>query len=61
MFFGAIIILALGTVQLHLLFIKDFSEAIKAGAAMFTFWTVVKVFAATAIYFVITKRNSDKS
>ncbi|RPI70932.1 MAG: biotin transporter BioY [Ignavibacteriales bacterium] len=61
MFFGSIVIIFFGTIYLHLLFLNDFAQAVKAGAAVFTIWTVVKVFAATAIYFGITKRNSDKS
>lgn len=61
MFFGAIIIIFSGTLYLHLLYIKDFSLALKAGAAIFSIWTVAKVFAATIIYFGITKRTSDKS
>jgi biotin transport system substrate-specific component len=58
MFFGAIVIIFCGTLYLHLLFIKVFSEAVKAGAAIFTVWTVIKVLVATAVYFGITKRDS---
>jgi biotin transport system substrate-specific component len=61
MFFGSIIIIFFGTLYLHLMFIKDFTLAVEAGAADFTFWTVIKVFTATLIYFGITKRNPNKS
>ena len=61
MFFGAIVIIFSGTLYLHFLFIKDFAESIKAGAAIFTIWSVIKVFAATIIYFGISRRNSSKS
>lgn len=60
MFFGSIVIIFSGTMYLHLLFIDDLAVAIKAGAAIFSIWTVVKVFASTAIYFGITKKNTRK-
>jgi len=61
MFIGALVIILFGTLYLHLFFIRDFSEAVKVGAGIFSIWTVVKVFAAAAIYSGITKRNSKKS
>ncbi len=61
MFIGSVIIIFFGTLYLHFFFIKDFSEAVKAGAAIFSIWTVIKVFAAAAIYFGIKKKNSNKS
>ncbi len=60
MFIGAIVIILVGTLYLHLFFIKNFSEAVEAGAAIFSMWTVIKVFAAATIYFGITKRNTKK-
>jgi biotin transport system substrate-specific component len=61
MFIGSLIIIFFGTLYLHLLFIKDFSQAVKAGAAIFSIWTVIKVFTAATIYFGITKKSSNKS
>jgi len=61
MFIGAFIIIFFGTFYLHIFFIKDFTQAIKAGAAIFSIWTVIKVFTAATIYFAITKKNSNKS
>jgi biotin transport system substrate-specific component len=60
MFIGSIIIIFFGTLYLHFLFLKDFSQAVKAGAAIFSIWTVIKVFTAATIYFGITKKNSSK-
>jgi len=61
MFIGAFIIIFFGTFYLHIFFIKDFTQAVKAGAAIFSIWTVIKVFTAATIYFAITKKNSNKS
>jgi biotin transport system substrate-specific component len=63
MFLGALIILFIGAMYLHFIFIKDFAEAIKAGAAIFSIWTVIKVFAAATIYFGIEKgiKKNSKS
>ncbi|OGU76746.1 MAG: hypothetical protein A2V93_06570 [Ignavibacteria bacterium RBG_16_34_14] len=61
MFIGALLIIFFGTLYLHIFFIKDFNEAVKAGAAIFSIWTVIKVFTAATIYFGTTKKNSRKS
>jgi len=61
LFIGAFIIIFFGTFYLHIFFIKDFTQAVKAGAAIFSIWTVIKVFTAATIYFAITKKNSNKS
>jgi len=61
MFIGAFIIIFFGTFYLHIFFIKDFTQAVKAGAAIFSVWTVIKVFAAATIYFGIKRKNSNKS
>jgi biotin transport system substrate-specific component len=58
MFLGAVIILACGTLYLNLVYLHDFSAAIKAGAAIFSIWTVIKVFVAAAIYFAVTKNRN---
>ena len=61
MFIGSLIIIVMGALFLNTFFIRDFSEAVKAGAAIFSVWTVIKVFAAATIYFGITKKNIKKS
>ncbi len=57
MFLGAVIILACGTLYLNFAYVHDFSAALKAGAGIFSVWTIVKVFAAAAIYFAVTKNR----
>ncbi|NCQ18026.1 MAG: hypothetical protein COZ80_07100 [Ignavibacteria bacterium CG_4_8_14_3_um_filter_37_9] len=55
MFLGELLIIFSGTVFLNTFFIHDLSETIKVAAAVFSVWTVVKVFAAAAVYFGLTK------
>jgi biotin transport system substrate-specific component len=57
MFLGNLLIILSGVLYLNM-FINDFNEALKAGAVIFSVWTVVKVLASTAIYFSVRKRNS---
>lgn len=61
MFLGNAIIIAAGAFYLNLFFIKDIYSAIIGGAAIFSLWTVVKVFAAAAIYFSFFKIKEKKS
>lgn len=61
MFIGSLVIIFFGTLYLYFFFIKDFNQAVIAGAAIFSIWTVIKVFAAATIYFGITKKSSNKS
>lgn len=52
---GNVIILLSGTFFLFSFYVKDFSQAFKLGAAIFSVWAVIKVFAAASIYFRIKK------
>ena len=56
MFAANIFIIIVGTLFLYLFYLQNFSEAITAGAAIFTIWMVIKVFAAASIYFGISKK-----
>ena len=56
MFASNILILLLGTLYLNTFFIHNFSEAFKAGAAIFSVWMVAKIFTAAAIYFLLSKK-----
>jgi biotin transport system substrate-specific component len=56
MFAGNILIIIAGTLFLYLFYLHNFSDAIAAGAAIFTVWMVIKVFAAATIYFGISKK-----
>lgn len=53
-----IIILAVGVIHLEVFYLKNWSESLAAGAAVFSIWTIVKVFAAAAIYFAVPKNNN---
>lgn len=55
MFAGNILIILSGTAFLFSFYIRDLMEAIRLGAAIFSFWTVVKVFSAASIYYGIKK------
>ncbi len=59
MFAGAILILVSGTLYLNFVYLHNIGESIKAGAAIFSIWTVVKVFAAAAIYFAVIKSRTS--
>ena len=56
MFAANIFIIIAGTLFLYLFYLQNFSDAITAGAAIFTVWMVIKVFAAATIYFGISKK-----
>lgn len=56
MFAGNIIIIITGTLFLYLFYLQNFSDAIVAGAAIFSVWMVIKVSAAATIYFGISKK-----
>ena len=56
MFAANILIIVAGTLFLYIFYLQNFSNAISAGAAIFTVWMVIKVFAAAIIYFGISKK-----
>jgi biotin transport system substrate-specific component len=56
MFAGNILIIIAGTLFLYLFYLHTFSDSIAAGAAIFTVWMVIKVFASATIYFGISKK-----
>lgn len=57
MFVAELVVIAFGTLYLYAAYLHNFVDAVKAGAAIFTVWMVVKVFAAATIYFAITKKQ----
>jgi len=57
MFLGSIVIILSGTLFLSFTYLHNFSEAVKAGAAIFSIWMVVKVFAAASVYFAVSKKQ----
>lgn len=60
MFLGNLLIVLLGSLYLNIFFLHNISEALFAGAALFTVWGVVKVFAASAIFFGFKKVSDNK-
>ena len=57
MFAAELIIIFLGTIYLYAAYLHNFVDAVKAGAAIFSIWMVVKVFAAATIYFTVSKKQ----
>lgn len=57
MFAGSLVILFLGTLYLNFAYLHNFTEAVKAGAAVFSVWMVIKIIAAASIYFSIAKKQ----
>jgi biotin transport system substrate-specific component len=57
MFIAELVVILFGTVYLYAAYLHNFVDAVKAGAAIFTVWMVVKVFAAATIYFAIAKKQ----
>ncbi|NUN10220.1 MAG: biotin transporter BioY [Ignavibacteriaceae bacterium] len=55
MFLGNIAILVSGALYLDLVFVHDLKNSLLLGGAVFSLWTVVKVFTASAIYFSLRK------
>jgi biotin transport system substrate-specific component len=60
MFAGEILIILLGVVFLDIFFIKNLEQSIISGAAVFSIWTVVKVFTAAAFYHGIRRSSFFK-
>jgi len=58
MFIAELVVILVGTSYLYAAYLHNFIDAIKAGAAIFTVWMVIKVFAAATIYFTIAKKQS---
>jgi biotin transport system substrate-specific component len=57
MFVAELVVILFGTLYLYASYLHNFVDAIKAGAAIFTVWMVVKVFAAATIYFTVAKKQ----
>jgi len=57
MFVTELVVILVGTLYLYAAYLHNFVDAVKAGAAIFTVWMVVKVFAAATIYFAVSKKQ----
>lgn len=49
------VIILVGTVYLNIMFLNNWTEALKSGAIIFSLWTVIKIFAGASIYSGIIK------
>ncbi len=58
MFIAELVVILVGTSYLYAAYLHNFVDAVKAGAAIFTVWMVVKVFAAATIYFAVAKKQN---
>jgi len=57
MFAAELVVILVGTMYLYAAYLHNFVDAVKAGAAIFTIWMAIKVFAAAAIYFAVAKKQ----
>ena len=57
MFVAELVVILFGTLYLYAAYLHNFVDAIKAGAAIFTVWMIVKVFAAATICFAVSKKQ----
>jgi biotin transport system substrate-specific component len=57
MFAAELIVIFVGTLYLNAAYLHDFMDAVKAGAAIFSIWMVIKVFVAATIYFSVSKKQ----
>jgi len=58
MLIGLILIFAFGTIQLNLVLIHNWNEAIKSGFLIFSFWDALKLMASASIYKALKEKIS---
>jgi biotin transport system substrate-specific component len=56
MFVGVMILFLAGTLHLNAFYLRNMSAAFSSGFLIFSWWDMVKLFAAASIYFQIAKR-----
>ncbi|MFI5236344.1 MAG: biotin transporter BioY [Ignavibacteriales bacterium] len=57
MIVAELVVIFTGTLYLYAAYLHNLVDAIKAGAAIFTVWMAVKVFAAATIYIAVSKKQ----
>ena len=57
MIVAELVVISVGTLYLYLAYLNNIMDAVKAGAAIFTVWMAIKVFAAATIYFAVSKKQ----
>ncbi len=60
MFAAEIMILLFGALFLDLFFINNIELSLMSGAAVFSIWTVIKVFTAAALFYAVNKSSFNK-
>lgn len=58
MFVAELVVIVFGTIYLYAAYLHNIVDALKVGAAIFTLWMVIKVFAAASIYFAFAKKQT---
>ncbi len=53
---GLLVIFALGVLHLNTFYVHDLGVSITSGFLLFTWWDVIKLFAAATVYFELAKR-----
>lgn len=56
MFVGLLVVFSVGTLQLHLVSLKNWGEAFRMGFLIFSWWDFMKLFAAATVYYRISSR-----
>lgn len=57
MFIAELVVIFVGTFYLYAAYLHNFMDAVKAGAAIFSLWMVIKIFMAATIYFGVSKKQ----
>jgi biotin transport system substrate-specific component len=59
MLLSNIVILVVGVLFLYSFYLRDFQAAVESGAAVFSMWMIIKIIAASTIYYGIRKRKTE--
>ena len=57
MFVAELVVILVGSFYLYAAYLHNIMDALKAGAAIFSLWMVIKIFMAATIYFGVSKKQ----
>jgi biotin transport system substrate-specific component len=57
MFVAELVVILVGSFYLYAAYLHNIIDALKAGAAIFSLWMVIKIFMAATIYFGVSKKQ----
>lgn len=60
MFIANFLIVFGGAIYLDLFFIHDFSETMKVGVLIFSIWSLVKIFIASSIFYLVNNQFTER-